>query len=334
MSDDDDKIKMNFSSSVYCKADYSDIKEHLMAHFDVVSHYPEEEAQKLESLIAQKLEIPENAVMITNGANEAIYLIAQLYKGWASIIPQPTFNAYEEACHAFQHIISYDDYNDNLDYLPEDRIYWLCNPNNPTGNVLLKSLLNHIVRKHPRYLYVIDQSYANYTPCQMLEPKEMMDCYNLMLIYSFSKTYCIPGLRLGYIVASPIIIERLRLLRQPWSVNAMAIEAGKYCIEHEPKMIPDLDSYLSEAKRLHSRLSEIEGVMVMKSYTNFMLVHFDKGNIYELKRWLIEHYGILIKDASDIRGLDEHYFRVTALTPEENDVLIEAVEAYQKWKMS
>ena len=72
----------------------------------------------------------------------------------------------------------------------------------------------------------------------------------------------------------------------------------------------------------------------MKSDTNFMLVHFDKGNIYELKRWLIEHYGILIKDASDIRGLDEHYFRVTALTPEENDVLIEAVEAYQKWKMS
>jgi threonine-phosphate decarboxylase len=333
MSDNSDKITMDFSSSVYSKADYSGIKEHLMAHFDVISHYPEPDAHTLESLIAKKLQVKENAVMITNGANEAIYLIAQLYKGWASIIPQPTYNAYEEACHTFEHVISYED-NDDLDYLPEDRIYWLCNPNNPTGNVLLKSLVNHIVRKHPRYLYVIDQSYANYTLSQMLEPKEMTDCFNLMLIYSFSKSFCIPGLRLGYIVASPIIIERLKLLRQPWSVNAMAIEAGKYCIEHEPKMIPDLEAYLAEAKRLHDGLSAIEGVMVMKSDTNFMLVHIDKGNVFELKKWLIDHYGILIYDASNIRGLDQHYFRVTAQSPEENDVLIEAVEAYQKWKMS
>ena len=328
-----DKLKLNFSSNIYAWADLSGLKEHLMQHFEVVCHYPESEPSILEKMLAKHLGVPENTVMITSGANEAIFLIAQLYKGWASIIPQPTFTAYEYACKAFDHLISYDR-KDELEIMPEDRIYWICNPNNPTGNVLVKPLVNRIIRQNTRYLYVVDQSFADYTLRPMLKPSEMVDCYNLMLIGSLSKKYCIPGLRLGYVFSSPIIIDRLRQIRQPWSVNAMAIEAGKYCIEHEPKMIPDLDNYLSEAKRLHSRLSEIEGVMVMKSDTNFMLVHFDKGNIYELKRWLIEHYGILIKDASDIRGLDEHYFRVTALTPEENDVLIEAVEAYQKWKMS
>jgi threonine-phosphate decarboxylase len=64
----------------------------------------------------------------------------------------------------------------------------------------------------------------------MIQPKDMTDCYNVMLVHSLSKTYCIPGLRLGYIFASPIIIDRLRQIRQPWTVNAVAIEAGKYLL--------------------------------------------------------------------------------------------------------
>lgn len=327
-----DKIKMNFSSNVYSQADYSELKEHLMAHFDVVSHYPEPDAHTLECMLAERLEMPDNTIMVTNGANEAIYLIAQLYKGWASVIPQPTFTEYEDACKKYEHLISYDS-ADELEILPDDRIYWLCNPNNPTGNVLLKSLVNHIVRKNPRYLYVIDQSYADYTLCPMLLPKEMSDVFNLMLVHSLSKKYCIPGLRLGYIAASPIIIERLKQIRQPWTINAMAIEAGKYLIRKDPKMIPDLQEYLAEAQRLHDNLSAVEGLMVMKTDTNFMLVNIDEGNTPELKKWLIENYGILIRDASNFRGLDNHCFRVTSQTPEENDALVEAITAYRQWKI-
>ena len=326
-----DKIKMNFSSNVYSRADYTELKEHLMTHFDVVGHYPEPDAHSLENMLAEKLEVPENTILVTNGANEAIYLIAQLYKGWASVIPQPTFTEYEDACREFSHMISYDSL-DELEILPEDRIYWLCNPNNPTGNVLVKSLINHIIRQHPRYLFVVDQSYADYTLCPMLEPKEMTDCFNLILVHSLSKKYCIPGLRLGYVVASPIIIDRLKHIRQPWTINAMAIEAGKYCVENNIQMIPDLNDYLSEAQRLHKNLSALEGVMVMKTDTNFMLVNIDNGNTPELKKWLIDNYGILIRDASNFRGLDDHCFRITAQTPEENDALVDAVKDYLEWK--
>jgi len=326
-----DKIKMNFSSNVYSGADLSALKEHLMAHFDVVGHYPEPQPQELEQLLADHLGVPENTLMVTNGANEAIYLIAQLYKGWASVIPQPTFNEYEDACKAFGHLISYDS-TDELELLPEDRLYWVCNPNNPTGNVLLKSLVNHIIRKNPRFLHVVDQSYADYTLSPTLEPREMTDCYNVMLIHSLSKKYCIPGLRLGYIFSSPIIIDRLRNLRQPWTVNAMAIEAGKFLIEHDPKMIPDLEAYLAETQRLREELSAIEGLMVMDTATNFMLVNIDFADTTELKKWLIEMYGILIRDASNFRGLDNHCFRVTTQTKEGNDMLIKALKAFRAWK--
>ena len=326
-----DKLKLNFSSNIYAWADLSGLKEHLMQHFEVVCHYPESEPSILEKMLAKHLGVPENTVMITSGANEAIFLIAQLYKGWASIIPQPTFTAYEYACKAFDHLISYDR-KDELEIMPEDRIYWICNPNNPTGNVLVKPLVNRIIRQNTRYLYVVDQSFADYTLRPMLKPSEMVDCYNLMLIGSLSKKYCIPGLRLGYVFSSPIIIDRLRQIRQPWSVNSMAIEAGKYLLTNDPKMIPDLKGYLTEAQRLRKELSSIEGIKVLKTDTSFMLVYIEFAEVLELKNWLIHHHGILIRDTSDFRGLDNHYFRIVARNEKDDNQLVVAIREYKKWK--
>ena len=326
-----DKLKLNFSSNIYAWADLSGLKEHLMQHFEVVCHYPESEPSILEKMLAKHLGVPENTVMITSGANEAIFLIAQLYKGWASIIPQPTFTAYEYACKAFDHLISYDR-KDELEIMPEDRIYWICNPNNPTGNVLVKPLVNRIIRQNTRYLYVVDQSFADYTLRPMLKPSEMVDCYNLMLIGSLSKKYCIPGLRLGYVFSSPIIIDRLRQIRQPWSVNSMAIEAGKYLLTNDPKMIPDLKGYLTEAQRLRKELASIEGIKVLKTDTSFMLVFIEFAEVLELKNWLIHHHGILIRDTSDFRGLDNHYFRIVALNEKDDNQLVAAIREFKKWK--
>ena len=326
-----DRIKMNFSSNIYQRADLTELKDYLATRLDAIGNYPEPEPKALEALIAEKLEISADMVMVTNGANEAIYLIAQLYRHWASVIPQPTYNEYADACRMFGHTISYDR-NDELNILPEDRIYWLCNPDNPTGNVLLKSLITHIIRKHPRYLYVIDQSYADYTLQPMLEMKEMLDCYNVMILQSLSKKYCVPGLRLGYLTASPIIIDRLRDIRQPWTVNALAIEAGKWLIENDPKMLTDLKEYLDEAQRVKQELSEIEGLMVMDTQTHYMLANIDWATSLELKNWLIEKHGILIRDASNFHSLDDHCFRVAAQTPEENDALISAIKAYREEK--
>ena len=326
-----DKLKLNFSSNIYAWADLSGLKEHLMQHFEVVCHYPESEPSILEKMLAKHLGVPENTVMITSGANEAIFLIAQLYKGWASIIPQPTFTAYEYACKAFDHLISYDR-KDELEIMPEDRIYWICNPNNPTGNVLVKPLVNRIIRQNTRYLYVVDQSFADYTLRLMLKPSEMVDCYNLMLIGSLSKKYCIPGLRLGYVFSSPIIIDRLRQIRQPWSVNSMAIEAGKYLLANNPQMIPDLKGYLTEAQRLRKELASIEGIKVLKTDTSFMLVYIEFAEVLELKNWLIHHHGILIRDTSDFRGLDNHYFRIVARNEKDDNQLVAAIREFKKWK--
>lgn len=323
-----DTVKMNFSSNVYQQADLTVLKDYLMPRLDVIRNYPEPQATALEGLIADRLGIPADMVMVTNGANEAIYLIAQLYSGWASIIPQPTYTEYADACRMFGHLISYER-TDELEVLPQDRIYWLCNPDNPTGNVLLKPLIAQIIRKNPRYLHVLDQSYADYTLQPTIKPREMTDCYNLMIIHSLSKKYCIPGLRLGYVTASPIIINRLREIRQPWTVNTLAIEAGMYLVKNDPQVLPDMNDYLAEAQRLRTELLAIEGLMVMDTSTHYMLVNIDWATSLELKNWLVEQHGILIRDASNFYGLDDHCFRVAAQTPEENDALIRAIKAFK-----
>jgi threonine-phosphate decarboxylase len=323
-----DKVKINFSSNIYQKADLRGLEEYLSQHLDAIRHYPAPVAQELEEMIANKLGVPQGMVMVTSGANEAIYLIAQLYHGWASVIPQPTYHEYEDACKMFGHLISYDR-TDNLEILPQDRIYWICNPDNPTGNVILKPLLMRIIKQNSRYLHVLDQSYADYTIQKVIKAKDIVNCYNAIIIRSLSKKYCIPGLRLGYLVASPIIIDRLRQIRQPWTVNTLAIEAGKYLMEHNPKVLPDMHIYLTEAQRLKSELQNIEGLMVMDTFTHYMLVNIDWSTSLELKNWLIEHHGILIRDASNFHGLDDHCFRVAAQMPDENDALIAAIKEYK-----
>ena len=324
---DADMVRMNFSSNVYPYADHTALKEHLTAHLDMMNNYPEPRPRSLEKLIALKLGISPEAVMVTNGATEAIYLIAQMLHDSASVIPQPTFSEYADACRINNHIISYEN-ADDLTTLPNDRVYWICNPNNPTGNVMTKGTIEYIVRHSPRYTFVVDQSYENYTREALIKPKEMLDCHNLLVLHSLGKQYAVPGLRLGYVTAHPDTVQLLRSFQQPWSVNAYAIEAGKFLLKRDEPVIPDLDAFLQETERLRANLRKIEGIRVFETKTNFMLCEIEDYTSADLKYYLVHEHGILIRDCFNFTGLSNHFFRVATLRPEENDALVDAIRQF------
>ena len=323
------KVKMNFSSTGYLHADHTALKEHLMEHFDVINNYPEPQPRQLERLIAEREGIPPEAVMVTNGSTEAIYLLANLYRRSTSIIPQPTCSEYADACRIYRHVISYENV-DPLKDQPRDRVYWICNPNNPSGNVLMKGFVSYIIRRSPRYTFVVDQSFEAFTKEQLLVPREMVDTPNVYILHSLSKTYGIPGLRLGYITASPASIELLRTLRHPWSVNAMAIEAGKFLLEKGQPAVTDLDAYLREEERLRAALRQISGIRVFETKTNYMLCMAHDVTAKELKEHLLQEHGILIRDCQNFYGLSNQFFRITTQLPEENDALVQAVRQFME----
>ena len=324
-----DLVKINFSSNIYQHVDLTALKEHLMAHFDVVSHYPDPTPASLEKLIALKEGVSPECVMVTNGVTEAIYLIAELFHGSASVIPQPTFNEYADACRQHHHIISYES-NDDLTQLPRDRVYWVCNPNNPSGNVLMKGFMDYLVRRSPRYSFVVDQSYEVYTKEPLLVAREMQGVPNLFLLHSLSKTYGVPGLRLGYITAHPNNIHLLRSLRHPWAMSSLTLEAGKFLITQGKPIITDLDAYLQESERLRANLRAIEGVRVFETKTSYMLCELEHHTAADLKHYLVHEHGILIRDCSNFHGLSNYFFRVSAQGPDENDALVAAIRQYLK----
>ena len=323
----DDLVKMNFSTTIYQHADYSALKEYLMEHMDVIGNYPESQPRQLEKLIALKLGISPESVMVTNGATEAIYIIAQLFRHSCSIIPQPTYSEYADACRLNKHLITYEN-SEEMKELPKDRIYWVCNPNNPSGNVLKKGFVDYVVRRSPRHTFVIDQSYGTYTKEPILKASEVQGLPNVILLHSLSRTYSVPGLRLGYITAHPSTILLLRALRHPWSIPALSIEAGKFLIQHGQPAISDLNAYLAETQRLRSELRKIEGMRIFETKTNFMLCELSGTTGAALKNYLVHEHGMLIRDSYNFYGLSKEHFRISAQQAEENDALIAAIRQY------
>lgn len=322
---DEKNIRYDFTSVLLPYDDIEGLKRHLTDHIDNIGQYPETEPVTLEHEMAQMLHLPEGTVLMTNGASEAIFLIAQHFRGATSVIPQPTSTLYAQACASHGHNVTYDD-KEVFDDLPTNRLYWLCNPNSPTGNVLPKTFVKYLVHQNSQYTFIIDQSYEALTDEEVPTPREMFTFPNVLTIHSASRKYGIPGIRLGYITGSPAVIDQLRMQRQPWALSPLTILAAQYLIKHPKQNNGDIGERLAEAKRLREQLNAIEGISVMESNTLFMLVHVDSFTAKETCHLLLERYGLKVRDASNHHSLDDHYIRITSQTTEVNNLLINALQ--------
>ena len=307
-------IVSDFSSNICATTSHQALMAHLASCPQLLSHYPEPEAWSLERMIAEQHDLDPEQVIVTNGATEAIYLIAQAFPMQAEI-PRPTFSEYEDACQLFPRT--------DTAY----RMLWLCNPNNPTGEVYDQSFIDKMMGKYD--LVVVDQSYENYTNRFVMNPRWAGRIPYIIQIHSFTKTYAIPGLRLGYITAHVSLTEHLRQFLRPWSVSALAIETGKFLLRNDDELRCKPD--LNEAQRLREKLQQIDGIHTHETQTNFILCQFESGHTAaELKDYLARQHHLLVRDASNFKGLTPRHFRIAAQTPAENDALVTAIRQFVK----
>ncbi len=307
-------IRHNFSSNIFSHADLSGLKAFLSSRLDAIGNYPEPEPRTLERLIASNCGVGEDCILVTSGATEAIYLIAESWRTYTFRVCQPTFSEYADACKSLGMVEG------------TGGLTWLCNPNNPTGSVLNKEEVLSLAGESR--ILILDQAYEDYTLEPLLSPAEAVMVGNILQLHSLTKSYCIPGLRIGFVVGAPTLIANMRCRLRPWSVNALAIEASKWLIKNGVRLLPDMEHYLAEAQRLREALNAIDGISVEPTHTNFMLCRLDvrRGQTAaELKERLAADYGILIRDASNFEGLTPYHFRVAAQTREENDLLINSL---------
>lgn len=320
-----DRVKTNFSTNIPQAVDHSGLIAHLSLRAGIISSYPEPLPYSVECRLARIHDVlPEN-IIVTNGATEAIYLLAQAYTGGRSSIIVPTFREYQDACRIFNHTLSF--VTSLGEICGNETMVWLCNPNNPTGKVFQRKRLLEFIDIHPDIIFIVDQAYERYSVKDVLSVDDVVIRPNVVMLHSLTKQFMVPGLRIGYAVAAGSLINKIRYLKMPWSVNSIAIEASHYLLENSHNYIIDADSLHSEALRIAGVFRRL-GISVEDTDCNFILAKLPDRSASELKDWLVDKHGLLIRDASNFESLSERHFRIAAQSAIENDLLIEAIEEW------
>ncbi len=319
-------IRYNFSSNVLAQNDNRWLQGFLQKNTAILHSYPEPNATSFVELLAEKNAVPPSTICATHGATDAIYLIAQAFARRKTAILIPTFSEYEDACKIHQHCLSFCADLEQLQKADFDMI-WLCNPNNPTGQTWDKKALLQMIDNAPQTVFVIDQTYRYFTPKQTISYAEVVTRENVILVDSFTKRFALPDLRLGYFVANAKLVEKVQFFKQPWAVSQLAIEVGKNLLKTRSFEL-NLEELLSETKRLQANLQQYKELKIYPSDTHFFLCELGRGKAINLKNYLLENHQILIRDASNFRGLNDAFFRIASQGEVANKALEKAVKQY------
>ena len=212
----------------------------------------------------------------------------------------------------------------------------MCNPNNPTGKFLKLDETEEILKECNKYntKLFIDEAFIDFLKDgikeSIINTKE--DKQNLFVTRAFTKFFAMPGLRLGYgIYFDKKLEKRISEKKEPWSVNNIAEMAGLTVLD-DTKYIEETLKWIAEEKTyVYEKLNEINGIKPYKTEVNFITVKIEdnfilKGlNVKILRGKMIEK-GILIRDASNFKFLDERFFRLAIKNRKNNDRVIETLK--------
>ena len=334
------KIRIDFSSNIAYNNKSDLLIEHLKNRLDLIKNYPDPEALELrEALKKHHLNradlgtVSIDEILVVNGSAEAFYLVANFLSGKTCIFT-PSFAEYEDSCTLYEHNIQYRSFGEfsSTESFSEFDSVWLGIPNNPNSYIVDIATVLKKCKLSPNCYFVVDLAYSSLCS-QVMKSLALIEerPSNLILINSLTKSFGIPGIRLGYIVAHSDIIDRLSNMRPPWSVNALSLELGKYVLGNYESFMPNIAELLKESLFLQNEISSISGLKITPSKTNFFLCEITDhslGNVCMLQDFLVEKYGILIRNCSNFRGLSGYHFRIAAQNHSEN---MELIKALREW---
>ncbi|MCK4458426.1 MAG: histidinol-phosphate aminotransferase family protein [Methanosarcinales archaeon] len=277
-------------------------------------------------------------IIPTNGSSELIRLFAEtvVRSGDRVIIPSPTFGEYAFQCQLFGATVQYCDYSQILELtsaeLSDASAVFLCNPNNPTGGLVSQSEVMRLADRcsdHETFLFVDEAFIELADPTQSIA-HTVLDSDFVLVLRSLTKVFAVPGLRIGFGIASRELAELLNRVRLVWNVGAPAEVIGMRLMDACMKsdyLEKSIDLIRKEREYLTKGLID-RGFVPLKSDVNFILVDITNTGMdsQELTQRLLEH-GILIRDCATFKNLSTEYVRVAVRTRQENRMLLQAVDA-------
>lgn len=319
------------------------MKDELRANFDILlSEYPS--GMYVNSLIAAKyFDIRQEYTVVGNGAAELIKSLMERVEGRIGVV-YPTFQEYPNRKEQTE-IIGFTPDNNDLTYTADDLIRFyadkqlstllLINPDNPSGNFIPMVDVLRLATwcKERGIFFVVDESFVDFSENfrnNSLLHNEILQAYpNLAVMKSISKSYGVPGLRLGILASSDEeLINWMKHDVSIWNINSFA----EFYMQIFGKYQKDYDracqKFIAERERFMARLTDIPFLRVIPSQANYFLCQItEKYTSEELTRRLLMDFNILIKDCDNKDGLkNKNYVRIAVRDQKDNDTLVEALK--------
>ena len=330
----DEKI-IDFSSNVNPLGCHPGVKKYLKKQFNQIDVYPDPESKRLRSNLKWFTSLSTSQILVGNGATEIIYNFCSAFvnKKTKVLIPCPTFSEYEKAVKLFDgKIIRFKSMNFKnvfpqfLTKIPTKGIVFFCNPNNPTGELLSKKSMVKIIKtaKKKSTLVFVDETFIELVPELNASLVKTIKSYeNLFILRSFTKSFGLAGLRIGYGLGNKKIIKVLQRIKIPWNVNYIAQSAASAALCYSDFLEKSREKIKKENSFLMNSLSQFHWLDCFQSSTNFILIK-TKINSKLLQKKLLKK-NILIRDCSTFCGLNENYVRIAVKNRNQNKLLVKAL---------
>jgi histidinol-phosphate aminotransferase len=299
-----------------------------------LNRYPDPEARQLVQTIRRLNQIPgQFDVLLGNGSDEIIQLLLLALPDTAGVLtPVPGFVMYKQLSDClgldFKGIPllsgTFDlDLPAMLSFIEQHppSVIFLAYPNNPTGNLFSETSIRKIIEAS-QGLVVIDEAYAPFAGASFIDFLAQYD--NLMIMRTVSKLG-LAGLRLGYIVGNPWIIEQLNKIRLPYNINSLTQLSANFALSRKTLFDEQTQQICAERTVVLEQLNELDGITAYPSAANFILFRTVDKKAREIFA-SIKQQGVLIKDMSSQGGLLNDCLRVTIGKPEENRAFLAALK--------
>lgn len=329
-------VKLDFSANINPFGTPQGVLDAVTASLPLLRQYPDPYCRELTEAIAAHEEVPQDWILCGNGAAELIFSLCHALKPKKAMVLAPCFSEYETALISTRCAVQHYELRAAEDFALPDAfldtlsgwdgaLLMLCNPNNPTGQVIDPALLAKIaaVCQERNIFLFVDECFLDLTEGgEELSLKGMLSqMENLLLLKAFTKSYGMAGLRLGYCLSgNGPLLRAMGSSTQAWNVSLPAQMAGVAALKER--------EFLARANRLIQVQRETQtaaltklGFRVIPSRTNYLLFYSRQ----ELREPLLQR-GIQIRSCANYHGLQEGWYRIAVKLEEENRQLIQALE--------
>ena len=300
--------------------------------------YPEGPCTILRKALAKKFAIPEGMVVISNGADNLILMIANAFvnEGEEVVIADPTFSVYTNVTQIMGGKpikVKLKDFTHDLESMlkkvnRKTKLVFICNPNNPTGTTVSLEAFNYFLSKLPkRVIVVLDEAYGDFVE-DAFYPNGLdyiREKRQVIVLRTFSKVYGLAGLRIGYALGREDLIDCLYQVRDPFPVHRLAQVAAVAALNDEDHAIRSIQLVYEGKKYLYKELDRM-GLSYVPSQANFIFIDFEKDSEEVFQALLRE--GIIIRPGK-IWGYST-FARVTIGRMEDNQRFVKALKKILK----